>query len=443
VTRSGRIRIAAILALVALLVAGGFSFQRKRTSELPVYLLGAERMLEGEEIYRLDEPKPFTYPPFFAFVFVPLAAVPDALERPSWYLLQLLMLGASLWIVAAFLRRHSPGFATLDRKGRVLCGLLVFLLCGRFVLAVYSNQSHDFVVLVLLALTALDSSENREVRAGLWAGLAAACKATPLLLLPVFLLQRRWRASVALAIALVGASLLPDLILPRADGGRWAQAWSERVVRRVDPSGAANVGTAFTRWNPLNQNLSGSLYRLTTQGERTTIGFEYVEVAPWDVPPGLRRGLTLAMQGLVLALLAWACLPRRFRDSNPDWQPWRRFGEVGAVVCAMLLLSPMSSKSHFCALLLPAAFLAPEVVRRGRDRTTSLLVAGDVLMAGLPSRGLVGRWMTNRLLAVGTIAWGTLLLLFATVRQLTRPNPLAARNLGEAAAANSSVAQDR
>jgi hypothetical protein len=277
----------------------------------------------------------------------------------------------------------------------------------------------------------------------LWAGLAAACKATPLLFLPVFLLQRRWRASAVLGITLLAASFLPDLVFPREDGGSWALAWAGRVVKRVEPSGSANVGSAFSRWNPLNQNLAGSLYRVTAQGERAPEGFEYVEVAPWAVPGGLRRGLTLGAQLLVLALLAWACLPRRFRDSPEEWRAWRRFGEAGAVACAMLLLSPMSSKSHFCVLLVPALLLAPAVVRPGRDRVATLLVGGEVAIAGLASRGLVGRWLTNRLLAAGAIAWGTLLALVAMARLLTRPNPLAARNLGSERAANSSVSANR
>ena len=33
-----------------------------------------------------------------------------------------------------------------------------------------------------------------------------------------------------------------------------------------------------------------------------------------------------------------------------------RLGEAGLIACGMVLLSPMSSKSHFCVLLLPIAF---------------------------------------------------------------------------------------
>jgi hypothetical protein len=443
VTRGRRIRIAALVALVALLVAGGFSFQRKKTSELGVYLLGAERMVAGEEIYRLTEPKPFTYPPFFALAFVPMTVFPEPLQRPVWYIVQLLLLGAVLWIAVTFLRDLSPDFADLDRRRRIWAVVIAFLICGRFVLAVFSNQSHDLIILLLVAATALDSARDRDLRAGVWAGLAAACKATPLLFLPIFLLQRRWRASAALTAALLAGSFLPDLVLPRSEGGSWALTWKERVVQRVDPSGSADVGSAFSRWNPLNQNLSGSLYRVTTRGEQAPEGFEYVEVAPWSLPTDLRRALTLGFQLLVLGLLAWACLPRRFRNTDPDWRGWRRFGEAGVVGCAMLLLSPMSSKSHFCVLLVPALFLAPSAVGPGRDRLTRLLVAGDIALSGLPSRGVVGRWLTNRLLAAGTIAWGTLLLLAAAVRLLTRPNPLAARNLGGETAANSSVSANR
>ena len=62
-----------LIALVALaLVLGVIPILRKSTSELPVYTTAAERLWNSEEIYRLDDAKPFTYPPLFAMPFLPL-----------------------------------------------------------------------------------------------------------------------------------------------------------------------------------------------------------------------------------------------------------------------------------------------------------------------------------------------------------------------------------
>ncbi|MCB9870761.1 MAG: hypothetical protein H6837_12965 [Planctomycetes bacterium] len=47
-----------------------------------VYVLGAERMRSGAEIYRPDDIKPFTYPPGMALMFMPLTLLPHDAVRP-------------------------------------------------------------------------------------------------------------------------------------------------------------------------------------------------------------------------------------------------------------------------------------------------------------------------------------------------------------------------
>ena len=47
---------------------------------------------------------------------------------------------------------------------------------------------------------------------------AAACKATPLLLLPVLILQHRFRTGAWFIATLVTATLLPDLLFPERIG---------------------------------------------------------------------------------------------------------------------------------------------------------------------------------------------------------------------------------
>ncbi|MFN6195351.1 MAG: glycosyltransferase 87 family protein, partial [Planctomycetota bacterium] len=92
-------------------------------------------------------------------------------------------------------------------------------------------------------------------------------------------------------------------------------------------------------------------------------------------------------------------------------------GEVGAFACGMLLLSPMSSKSHFCVWVFPVAFLAEGVLRGRRDAlATALFVAAAVV--GLLAKDLLGKSLGNVVLAYGNATWATVLLLLATVRQL-------------------------
>ena len=72
--------------------------------------------------------------------------------------------------------------------------------------------------------------------------------------------------------------------------------------------------------------------------------------------------------------------------------------------CGMVLLSPMSSKSHFCVLLLPATYLALELLEaRTRQRSTLFLWVGIFLLVALgslTSKGILGRTQGNLLLAL-------------------------------------------
>jgi uncharacterized membrane protein len=83
----------------------------------------------------------------------------------------------------------------------------------------------------------------------------------------------------------------------------------------------------------------------------------------------------------------------------------------------MLLLSPMSSKSHFCVWLLPVAFLAERLLR-GRRCVAALALFALAAVAALLAKDLLGKRLGNLVLAYGNATWATLLLLLASVAAL-------------------------
>jgi len=86
----------------------------------------------------------------------------------------------------------------------------------------------------------LCAEKGQEVRGGIWLGIAGAMKVTPALLLPYFLLQRRWKlATTSLALALVcSLSLVPFLGLQgTVDAHR---SWIDRAVRLRGTHGIRN-----------------------------------------------------------------------------------------------------------------------------------------------------------------------------------------------------------
>ena len=394
---------------VALIVVLGMGNAYKRTqSELGLYVKTGERMLEGSDIYRMETGRPtFAYPPFCGLVTAPMVLVPQKLRRGAWFLVLLGLLLASGVFLRRIGRAAAPWSVGWSPRRKVVFVLLLGALSVRFVLSVLSNQSHDLVIVAMLLAAVHASATGSEVRAGLWAGLAAAFKATPLLFLPVFLWQGRWKASAALLIALVVATLLPDLLFPREDGRRAVSVWIERFGVQASPGDAPAQKATWGEWNLLNQSLAGTVTRLTMSPPRG----RGPEVSLFAPSRGTRKLLVLAAQGLVGLLLVWATRPGR------DGCALRRTGEGAAVVCAMLLLSPQSSKSHFALLVLPA-FFALLVLERRRDITIAVLLAGVFCFGSLLGKGLLPRGAAAWILAAGSVTVTGLCAYAASLRSI-------------------------
>lgn len=414
--------------LLAVLVGGawvfGYRADKKEDRELPVYVVGGERMAAGAEIYRRGEDaKPFTYPPFAAVPFVPFAAVPHEWQPAVWF--------AVNFAIVLLLVRWLHGYARQDVPGRAPPRLLAFwlltgVLGGRHVFSVLSNQSHDLFIAGLVGLAAAAWVRGRSV-AGVFVGLGAAVKATPLLFLGLFGLRLRWLAIVLVFAAAALATVSCDLLFPRADGAYWWQRWFDVNLRGMEVGGAASQSGIWNSHSFLNQSLSGTLARLftpVTAAQKFVVG-ENGTVLLTELSPTVFKLVNLVAQLAVLGLVALGSLAggRVVRGAKDAVLAQRRvaLGEVGAVVCGMVLLSPQSSKSHFCVWLFPVAYLADRLLRGPRDRlATALLVAATI--TGLLAKDVLGTALGNQALAFGNVTWATVLLLLATVRCLWTAN---------------------
>lgn len=399
----------AVLGLVVVL--GAIAFLRKSSSELPVYILGAQRMLQGAEIYLTSDDKPFTYPPFFALPFVPLAWLPEPAWRPVWYVITL----GVLWVIVAQLRRFfAPDFALAPRARR-LFWLLVAIVGGRHVLAIFENQSHDMLVLLCTVGASLAWARGGDSRAGAWAGLGAACKATPGLFAVPFVLQGSWRASGAAVAVGVVATLLPDVVLPRTDGQLWVQAWAHTMLAGVRPGATAELSGTWTAGSVLNQSLSGTVYRLTTPVVPGGTSPWEIDVALLALGDTARRAVLLVAQLSVLGMVAWVARPGVVKRAPLHFRDLR-LAQAAAVACGMVLLSPMSSKSHFGVLVLPVVVVAGIVCRGRRDRWLIGLFVLMFVAGTATTKGVVGSRLGNILLGYGAVTWTAVLALVATVR---------------------------
>jgi hypothetical protein len=431
--------------LLAAMVGGSFYFDRqaaKGDRELGVYVTGGQRMAAGEEIYRRGtDGKPFTYPPFAAVPFVGFSVLPDEWHAEAWFCVNFLILLGIVWWLHRWARSADTGRAP-PRMWWFWIPTAVF--GGRHIVSVFTNQSHDLTILGLVTLTAVSWCGRRQVAgmlAGFWAGLGAATKATPLIFVGLFGLRLHWLGLLAIVATTLGATLLPDYVFPRsqetiaatdqvfdperAGAGTWWRAWYDVNLAGLEVGGTADARGAWNSHSVLNQSLSGALRRLFTPVEVPDGSFvvgDKGDVLLAELSTTMVRVVTLLASALVLGVISlgvWFArgAVRAAGDAFAGVQRTVGLGEVAAFACGMVLLSPQSSKSHFCVWILPVAFVVNHLVRTRRDWLAILLFVA-ALALGLTSKGLLGKASANVVLAYGSVAGSTLLLLLATVRCL-------------------------
>lgn len=358
---------------------GGLLYCRHFQNEAPgvsLYVEAARCMLDGLPLQSCNPT--YTYPPIFALVTIPLVPLPPVLRNVAWYLLTLGALIGCFALSAQLARRLVPSeWSRRDLAWLYGIGIISSL---KFAFAAIGNQSYDAFV-VLLVLTGLiglaeDRSGQSPVRAGVSLGGAAALKATPLLFLPYLVVKRRYRAAAWMALALVIASVLPDLLFTvgRGSGGGYFLAWLHQIAQpALTEKLAGNPHTFWFASNPSNNSLRG-LIGMFVDDDNPASAFKQV-LYPVD----------LAYAAIVAVLILWT---RRGRSAPAI--------DGALLLISMLLLSPMSSESHYVALVLPI-FAVAAAWQKGSP--TVRKIAGFCLIANLvltnaTSRDLVGAAVT-------------------------------------------------
>ncbi|SQD98636.1 MULTISPECIES: glycosyltransferase 87 family protein [unclassified Parafrankia] len=311
-----------------------------RLTDLVVYRLGGNVLLHGGDLYSAVEPAsglPFTYTPFAAAVFTPLALPPRPVAQLVWTLLLLVSL---YFFCATSLAAIRPSPA-----GRWPGVRAVGPVVGLAMLAEPIRRNFDLgqINIALGLLVALDLFGRRgPLPRGVLIGIAAGIKLTPLIFVPHLLLTGRHRAALT-AVATFGVTIGVGFA---ASPGSSATYWSETFL---DPGHVGGVPFAG------NQSLLGVLARLMSGADNA-------------------RPLYLPLAAVVAAV-GLATAARLFRSGARL---------PGDVTCALtgLLVSPISWSHHWVwavpALLWMSA--APGRPRWGRGAA----VAGYGLLVAAP-----------------------------------------------------------
>jgi hypothetical protein len=358
----------------------------RHPNAMTLYPLAADCLLRGEAI-GFCAPA-FTYPPAFAFFMIPFAPLPMWSRNLLWYAILVASTFLSFRLSERLVLRSLPG--PLQGRQAAWLRILTLLLSLKVVLSVFENQAYQGIVFLSILWGFAGMAERKDLQASAGFGLAAALQATPLLIFPYLLLRRRGKLFLYSLGIYLGASLLPDLLsLAKGATPGYFGTWWHDIAMGSLKSTASSQGMWFEGPGLLNQSLRSLLYRLAVEWGHSA-GFFWILDAVYVAYLCLTAGLLLCSARIV----------------KPE--VW----DGSLLLIGMLMLSPMSSKSHFVVLVLPYMALSACVLREPRMRWLGgSVLAVSFALTTLTSKDLIGRYLANAFLSAGCMTLGALALL--------------------------------
>ena len=392
--------------LTAIVVATCCAQQiRRRDGDPEVFVLAARLLIRGQDIYLIPTPhgRYYYYPPFFAFLNIPLTVLPADAIIVLWALASVGLLG---WSVAAFYSGMTgrPFFSLPVKTRWVVCFFSVLLSARFIILHLRFGQSNVFVLaLAVLGLTWL--TRERRVGAGAAIALSIVVKLTTLPFGFWFLARRSGRVLLGMFLGGVLGVLLPALVVGVRQDVSYHREWVETVALSNEPGTGnwANSGNVSLRAQTDRFFLNVDAFEYRGSFRRVTL---------FELPAATVRlvgQLLMLIIALVIGLYAV-----RFRRAPELISRWGGFALVFSLIPNF---SPVAEIPHL-VLLLPAYIYVVHLwyVRRLRDGVFRGLVVLSFVFTTLTTNIFMGMFLSRLLTSLGIISLGMLLLSAAIFR---------------------------
>jgi hypothetical protein len=395
-----------ILAVLLIVLALPFCL-RKPADWDNVFVPAAVRLRAGEDVFQHG----FVFPPVNASLALPFSYLPRYASLLAWYAVSATALAVLLrgaWRLSG--GGHYPGAPGVPRREHLI--LLAGLACGlAYAFDCLGNRHTDLLVAALVITGCLRLAAGRPLTAGVWFGVAAGLKCTPLLWAPYLAWRRRFAAAGVVVAVAVAVNVLPDLTHPLPGGSRLVQWVTRYLAPMADKD--RDPGTWASAIN-FNHSVAGVCNRWLTWERDVRDGHTAAVPSPTRTTATTLKAAVYGTDvALILVAVLAAGLSRRrvLSVPGPGTGPSVQALEFSLVLLLMVLLSPMSSKPHFCTLVLPGLCLARLAVEQ-RDR---LLVGVLIAAAGaalLSNKDLWGTAVYDFALWYGSVFANAVVLFF-------------------------------
>lgn len=400
------IKSAALVGAVAAVVGLCFWLQwwwTQQSMDVSVYWEAGDRMRQGgTELYAPSQDPSnsvgyYIYPPLFATLFAPLTWLPRWVGYAFWTFAQLGLLAAAF--------EGARRLAAVARR-RDFALFVIAALWGAIWLNLQEGQV-NLLVGALIAWGLLMLERGKSWRGALLLAAAIHVKIVPVVLLPLLLLQGRWRAALAVLAGSAVLWLVPLVFTVPNEGLAGGMQRNLTLTREyADIIAAPRLKTQDTDSlggaRAPNNGLPAVWKRYFGDGERLSL--ELTQTAPLvktiPGPVGRFGGLALA----TLLGIATLIVGRLRRETPPQ-----RSLAAGLTLLAGMMGNLLFWPHHMCASMVLLAGLWALSERKH----ACLVLAGALLfLAWLPINDRVPAlaWMgavgTPTLAIVGLWAWG-------------------------------------
>ncbi|MDR3633403.1 MAG: glycosyltransferase family 87 protein [Isosphaeraceae bacterium] len=268
-------------------------------------------------------------PPHFHLVLLPLALLPWQAALALWFVIGFCSLGLSLRLtLRAADVRLTPRATELG---------LIAVAGFSGTATIFSTGQLTLLMLLPVTLIWLEARRGRWIHSGVYLGLCMSVKPFLLLLLPYFLLSRRWGAA-ATAVGTAGAAFALGLLMFGVEN---TQMWYR------------GLGTVATwDWLPMNASLLGMLHRTFTK----TLWYQPVV----ELSPAILRAAWMVIGGAI----GVASLRAAPRDGSAEAVD-RAFA---LLLVTSLVLCPLGWVYYFWLPMGPIIALAAAQFRLGPHR---------------------------------------------------------------------------
>ncbi len=215
---------------------------------------------------------------------------------------------------------------------------------------------------------------------------------------PYLAWRGRWLAAAWTVLLAVALNLAPDAI-DRAPHGIWLTQWYTRVVKPT----TGEIGAWYVDVT-INQSIAGAAHRFFTTGWSITNDRLIIHDKK-TLPDETQKILVYGLDAALLIAAAWAM----GRPLRPSRDPQTAGLECALVFILMLLLSPMSHKTHFGILILPGFFVARMAIE-DRDRLAAWCIFACIVLTGILDHFLGLRGIGDMFAWYGNVMWGAVAL---------------------------------